>query len=894
LPNHSKVRAQDFDGSRRSSGQAKDFASPIAVRAAVRRAIWRCAHYSAAISAGALLLGPVSGHCAAEDAAATPTTQLPALKEIVVTAQRRSQTVQDIPYAIMAVDATQIQQSGATTLDNLTKLVPGLSTVDQGLDERGGVNNLALRGLRTDAPGGGSGPIAEGAQAVSSVATYYGESPVFFAIPFVDIDRIEVLEGPQGTLYGSGAQAGAIRIIPNKPSFGGFSGEVNVRGSITEHSNDPNRDGSIVLNVPLADRLALRLIALDDHEGGFITDSDLLSRTGNGFNGVPIPSVSGDLTSGPVLAPIKKYANTAGRWFAKAALRWSPNSAVDFEIDYLHQHTRSDDCQCSNPYYRGGPVDFTTPSASVANGQVSPGIYPNSGFDARAGGPYTNTNIAAQPYNDAVDLVSGVATIDAGLATVTSATSYFKDDSASDVDFTASYFKLGVLNGNSYYPYLDYPRLTAPDQTSVRTQSFIQEVRVVSNGADNLIDYVGGLYYENQKNALDIYSTLPGIQDYLNYIGQPNPSTLGDLDFIYHRNSSFQDKAIYGEITWHLTKAWQVTGGARVFHQDFSNQGITELPLCGAFCSSDLTNPLGLSGAFAGQSISRPVFKLNTAYDINPETKIYATYSEGFRRGGANAIAVAGVFASLPIYQTFLPDLAKNYEIGIKGMLARRMIRYSADVFWIDLSNFQFDALNLAGYPATYNGSQARSKGIEMQWNARLGNDWSLGLGYAYTTAVVTKSFNLVDYAPYALIPSLGGTGEEESIFGGPIPKGSSLPGVAKHSVTLNIDYKVPAILTALANQPLTLHVDGSYHSSSEGFITNTSIYSWEVPSALVANARASYALSEAISLDLFVNNITSATAYSGSQNATFEPYIFGQRNVARPRTIGLALRYIF
>lgn len=867
--------------------------SLTAVHAAVSSAIWRCTQVSAAISAGALLLAPALGRCATENAA-TPAPQLPTLKEIVVTAQGRSQTVQNIPYAIVAIGARQLQQSGATTLDNLSRMVPGLSTVDQGLDERGGVNNLALRGLRTDAPGGGSGPLAEGAQTESSVATYYGDSPVFFAIPFVDINRVEVLEGPQGTLYGSGAEAGAIRIIPNRPSFGGFSGEVNVRSSITEHSNHPNEDGSLVFNVPLANRLALRLIALDEHQSGFISDSDLFARAGNGFNGVPIPSVPGNLTSGPVLAPVKKDANTAWMWFAKAALRWSPSSDVDFEIDYMHQHTHSADCQCSNPYYRGGPVDLTTPSANVASGQVSPGIYPNSGFDARAGGPYTNTNIAAQPYNDAVDLVSGVATIDAGLATVTSATSYFRDDSASNVDFTASYFKLGVLNGNSYYPYLNYPRLTAPDQTGVGTQSFTEEVRVVSNGTDNVIDYVGGLYYQNQTSALNIYSTVPGIQDYLDYIGQPNPSAVGDLAFVYHRNSSFQDRAIYGDLTWHVTRAWQVTGGVRVFHQDFSNQGLTELPLCGSFCSSDLTNPRGTSQAFAGQSVTRSVFKLNTAYDINPQTKLYATYSEGFRRGGANAIAVAGVFASLPRYQTFLPDLAKNYEIGLKGSLADRSIRYSADIFLINLSNFQFDALNLAGYPATYNGSNARSKGFEMQWNARLGKDWTIGLGYAYTKAVVTKSFNLSDYAPYALIPSLGGTGETESIFGGPIPAGSSLPGVPKHSVTFDIDYKVPPIFPVLANRPLTLHVDASYHSSSDGFITTKSIYSWRMPSAMIMNARVSYAVSDAISLNLFADNITSATAYSGSQNATFEPYIFGQRNVARPRTLGLALRFMF
>ena len=864
--------------------------APTTVRNGVRDVLNRCARVSATISAGALLLSP-GGQCAADDASELP-MQATSLEEVTVTAQRRTQSVQDIPYAIIALDSPQLESSGATTVDALTRLVPGLTTVDQGLDERGEVSNLALRGLRTDAPGGGSGPIAEGAQAVSSVATYYGESPVFFSIPLVDIDHVEVLEGPQGTLYGSGAQAGAVRIIPRRPSFDGFSGEINARGSITEHSHDPNRDGSLVINLPFADRLALRLIALADHEGGFIKDSDLFARTGSPFNGVPIPSVPGDLTSGPVLAPVRRDTNTAGRWFARAALRWSPSSALDFEIDYLHQHTHSDDCQCSNPYYHGGAFDLTTPD--ITGGQVSPGIYPHSGFTARGGGPYTNTSITQQPYADAVDLVSGVATIDLGLATVTSASSYFKDNSASDVDFTASYFRLGVLNGISYYPYLGYPRLTAPDETNVANRSFIQEVRLVSNGDNNLLDYVAGLYYEDQKNILNISSTLPGIQDYLKYIGQPNASALGDLDFTYNRNSVFKDKAIFGELTWHITRAWQVTGGARIFHQAFSNESVAHLPLCGAFCSDDLTNPIGLSQASAAQHISSHVFKLNMSYDINQQTKLYATYAEGFRRGGANAIPVSGVFASLPVYQTFSPDLAKNYEVGIKGTLADKKVRYSGDVFWINLSDFQFDALNLAAFPVTYNGSRARSKGVELQWSAALGSDWTASLGYAYTRAVVTRSFNLIDYVPYALIPSLGGTGATESIFGGPIPSGSKLPGVPANSATLGIDYKPPAIVGLLANRPLTLHVDGLYHSSSEGFITTTSPYSWKIPSALIANVKASYALSEALSFDLFANNVTSNTAYSGSQNATFQPYLFGVRNVTRPRTVGLAARYRF
>ena len=189
-------------------------------------------------------------------AAEAPT---PVLKEIVVTAQRRKQTVQDVPYNISVIDPKQIDESGATTLNDLTRDVPGLVTVDTGPGSRGGMNNLTLRGLRTDSPGGGQSVAEIPGESVSPVSTYFGETPVFFAMPLYDVQRVEVLRGPQGTLYGSGSQAGTIRIIPNPPEFDRFSGEIEGTASDTDHASsfdNLNRDFQGYLNIPLASHLA--------------------------------------------------------------------------------------------------------------------------------------------------------------------------------------------------------------------------------------------------------------------------------------------------------------------------------------------------------------------------------------------------------------------------------------------------------------------------------------------------------------------------------------------------------------------------------------------------------------------------------------------------------------
>jgi len=845
------------------------------LRLAVHSVLRQSRHAALVSSAAAYLLS--SGAAQAQQSTPPAAQSEPQLAEIVVSAQKRTQSLQDVPYNISAIGGDALRDNGVVSINSLTEVVPGLMNVDQGPAERAGNNNFILRGLRTDPPGGGSGGTSYQNLTVSPVSTYYGETPVFFQVPLDDLERVEVLRGPQGTLYGSGAQAGTIRFIPKRPVFDQFSGEVSAEGSYTQYSPDGNGSVHGVLNIPLADHLALRLVAGEDHLGGFINAVD---RVQLNANGVPVPSIPGDLTSGFVLGPVRKGTNSSDQYFARAALRWQPADAIDVQLEYLHQHTAMADSQWGSAY-AGGPFDSSF------------GVYPNATVDTRPGCNHCTTEWLGEPYGDSINLTDLVATFDVGLGTVTSASSYYNDKNATDFDQTGNFY--GTPNPPSpassylpYFPYLNYPRLLAPMQAESGNRSFIQELRLVSNPG-KMFDYVVGLYYQHQPQSVNLTQSIPGITAYDTATGQPNPTTYGDQIVQYNRSTTFTDKAIFGELTYHLTSAWQVTGGVRFFQQPYTSNVALYLPLCGALCASDQTNPSGLAATSSSTKFSNHVWKANTSYDFSPTLKVYATFSEGFRHGGVSGLPSAGPFASPPDLQSFKPDLAKNYEVGVKGSLLDHRINYFADVYLVNLYNFQFDYANLSQVTGAFNGSKARSQGLEFESQMALTDHLNTSLGYAFTRAYVTQTFNILDYPPYSLVPSEGGTGGLASLFSSPIPAGRDLPGVSRHVFNAAADY-------SLSGDPglWRFHLDGSYRSGQASTINPTSIYNFSIPSAVLVNARISLEASSKLTYAFFVRNLTNNPDITGGIDDQMFENPYRLRNVGRPRTVGLGIRYSF
>jgi iron complex outermembrane recepter protein len=797
-----------------------------------------------------------------------------ALQEITVTATRRSETLQDVPYNISSIGASELAQAGITSINNLNQVVPGLQYVDTGPNPSGGNNQLTMRGLRTDSPGNQLDSYRSGT--VAPVSTYLGETPIFFPLALKDLERVEVLKGPQGTLYGSGSLSGTIRFIPKRPKFDKFGGELNVEGSGTQYSSKPSWAFHGAVNVPLLDNLAVRVASGYERLGGFIDQVDLIQRSVPGDLGsAPALRVPSDPYSGYALAPIQRDTNWSENWFVRPTIRWKASDAVDAELMYMHQRVAVGDSQSVNPNYPGGTYSFN-----------SLGNDPNSVITYRPGGQYKSTTDTLQPAQTNTDLASLVITFDFGAASLTSSSSVYRTELYEKTyytDATQVFNADGTLAINYYDYYNNYPRANTQVDVQQQDQAAIQEVRLVSTWKKP-IDYIVGLYYQAQHFNFESRTTEPGYTDYLNTINGPGlPRPNGDLQYYFPMSQNgfrFRDEAIFGELTWHILPQWQVTGGARVFRQDFTNNGyVLDYYFDGAG-----TVDLGVNN---NNRVNAHILKFNTSYDFTPDLKLYATYSEGFRRGGANAIPLAGAYASVPQLINYAPDKSKNYEIGLKGTLFERAIRYTLDGFYVTLDNFQFNSYTGSAFPAVFSGTEAKSKGAEAEVEYQITRNLEVGLSYAYTDAKVANGFTIYDYPPLALTSSPPNTALIPAVT---IASGSRLPGTSKSSASAHADYTIP-----LGTASVKLHGDVAYRSSAPGYIDPTAPYYWVIPSWVTMSARVTYDSGQMWSADFFVNNLTDRTVYSGGYGPLqTQPSLFQERYVGRPRTFGLGLHCKF
>jgi iron complex outermembrane receptor protein len=829
---------------------------------------YRFARALALVCIGTGTLGYAAVVSAADNsAAATPDeTSSVALQEITVTATRRAETLQQVPYNISSIGAGALGNAGVTSINGLTQLVPGLETMDTGPTARGGNNQLSMRGLRTDSPGGETDFMRT--FTVASVSTYLGETPLFFPLALKDLERVEVLKGPQGTLYGSGALAGTIRFIPKRPEFDRFSGAFDMQGSGTQYSGKLSGSFDGFVNVPLTDNLAVRVSGGYERLGGYIDQADLIQRSVPGdATSAPVLRVPSDPRSGYALAPILHDTNTSERWYVRPVVRWKASDALDAEFSFTHQYVKSDDSPTQNASYAGGTYNFDSVSGD-----------PNAINTYRPGGAYTATADRLSPSSNKLDLAALVVTANLGGVSLTSSSSAYRAvsrESAYYVNSSQVFNADGTLALNYYDFFNNYPRANLQDTNRTRDESFVQEVRLVSTW-DKPIDYIIGAYYQSEKLNYENISLDPGYTTYANAVGAPGlPRPHGDLQYLYPMDANgfrFTDRAIFGELTWHPTKQWQLTGGLRLFRQDFRTLG----EAIDYFYDGAGTTDLSVDNRVR---VNDHIIKFNSSYDFSPDLKVYATYSEGFRRGGANQIPTGGVFASVPALLTFAPDKSKNYEVGVKGLMFEGAMRYTFDVFLIKLEKFQFNSYSGSAFPAVFNGSEAKSKGAELEMQYQLSERLLLGFSYAYTDAKVSNGFTIYDYAASAaptLIPVAS------------IASGTRLPITPKSSANISANYAVP-----FNSAKLQLHADMAYRERAPGYIDPTSPRYWEIPSTFVLNTRLTYDPGQNWTADMFVNNVTNETVLSGAFGTLqSRPNLFQERYVGRPRTYGLGLHY--
>lgn len=623
-----------------------------------------------------------------EETAASDETSRP---DIVVTATRREERIIDVPYNITAISGDDIAAAQMYDSAELLRSIPGVAVVDRGGRNQGTVNQIRIRGLNVDSNALGDYATSS----VATVSTYINETPVFANFLLRDLERVEVLRGPQGTLYGSGSLGGTVRYITRDPVLGEFGGYVSGSLSSVDGSSSIGYTLDGALNIPLGDKLGLRVVgSWADYPG--LTDYVNVYQLD--ANGIPV-------APNGVLDPTAAYesvpdADTLQQYMVRATLLWEPSDDVSVRLLYSRQEDEA-----------GGRRAQT----------VGQDGFGNTYQDKEIG------SIQLEPSDRAIDLGALEVNVDMGFATLTSSSSYYDTSGGSTSENTGFYAQAGFLGF-----YYNYPRPMASAVRGYEDAAFVQELRLVSNGG-GAFDYVLGGFYRDQEIVSTQESFLRGFKQWWDaFLPAAAGAVTGDKDFDYRRDESFEEISVFGELTWHATDTFDITVGARYFDNTSTNVTFIDLPLyTGLFAPTTATFEIGESDV---------LFKGNIAWRFADDQLFYATVAEGYRRGGSNAVPLTGTFAENPDWQIYTADSVINYEAGVKGRLGD--ITYEVSAFYVDWDDPQLNtATTNWGFFAVRNGDSARTYGLEATIDGYIGQDLHYSLGYAYVDAKLTSDF---------------------------------------------------------------------------------------------------------------------------------------------------------
>jgi iron complex outermembrane receptor protein len=759
------------------------------------------------------------------------------LEEVLVTATRRSTSTQDVPYNISAYMGDTLAEREITTLGEFVRQVPGISFNDVGLRESGNNSTLVMRGLSAE-PRNGAGEIPSLAR--PTVSTYVGETPVYYNLRLTDINRVEVLRGPQGTLYGAGSLGGTLRIMPNKPDTEAMSGNIRTGISTTADAGDPNYDIDGMINLPLADNLALRVSAGHTYLAGFVDAVSLGLRDADGAFLLEDPNDF--VGSGPDRSGREDDSNEGSATHLRASLLWNPTDDIETLLTYHFQESDADNYQAES-----------------------------------LGEDRTLSLHGTNPFESDLNMATLEVTANLGFATLTSATSYYERTVETQVDASAIYEDFF-----SFF-YFDYPRISTLQDFEASDETFVQELRLASDTGGR-IEWIGGLFYLDQDLQFDTRQTMPGFEAWFDasglssYFGIPVPITSPpDLVFQQDRATTFEELALFGELTVNLSDDWQITGGMRVFEQKIGNDDTSILPTCylineigfgaGFYCGAP---PLGGASSRTSDKVNDQVFKLNTSYALSEDTNVYATWSQGFRNGGVNALPTVGFLddtlgGAFPDINQFSADKVDNFEVGVKGFLANRTLRYSVAAFYID---WQDPQARIAGFNSGVEGvsnatADAQSQGFELELDGIFADHWRYTLGYAYTDAEFAES---------------------GSLYNVDLADGATLPGHSKHMAAGSLAYA-----TSFRGNDLNFSVDATYRSDYENGLAG-SPQEFNLDGFAIWNAYASYDLPN-WTFRLFAKNLADEDAAVSASVIPRSPRS-NRLVLNRPRTLGISVTY--
>jgi iron complex outermembrane recepter protein len=737
------------------------------------------------VPVAATLLAAVPAVHAADAASAGADAEAGGLQEVVVTAQKRVENLQNVPISVQVFDSQKLEQMNIVNLDDYVKYSPSISyvrTQGEGGNGQPGESHIYIRGVVSGGDGNHSG-------SQPSVGVYFDELPVTTIdgtvdMHLYDIQRVEVLEGPQGTLFGASSESGTVRIISNKPDPTKFSAGYDVQGNRVDHGGTGYEFEGFV-NIPLAPFAAIRLVGWLEHDAGYINNVPGTDANACIFNGVrTFPTWAGQTPqtySCPTVAPVGAGSIDNYAWLRNAY------NTVDT---------------------RGGRAALKFDIGE--NWSITPGIVAQKisteGFFAYdpAVGEFDVTHFGPEDALDNFYLASLTVEGKVNNFDIVYATGYFKRDGSSVADYSDYSEFYDRVNGSG-------AGWVGNNGNPIMPQQFVNgggyfekwshELRVTTPSDYFLRATVGAFIQRQLHNIWQLY-TMPGYGYTSTSLAGPDgfanalsvPGFPGSI-WLTDEQRVDRDQAVFAQADWDILSNLTLTGGIRWYKYDNSLQGF-----------------FGYSAAYGGDTCFAPpstkyapctnldsdvsdhgvVPKGTLTYKFTRDHLAYFTYSKGFRPGGVNRVSAPGT----PPYQA---DYLENFEVGWKTQWFDHRVRWNGALFWENWKNFQFSYLVPPSITAIANGGNARIKGFENELDIVPTEHLLITSNFTWLDPVLTQNYCGSAFAPgftncdntvttgYPFLP--GGQ------WVGPIaPAGTNLPVVPKFKGTLTARYTWGAI----------------------------------------------------------------------------------------------------
>ena len=800
---------------------------------------------SATIISSAMIAMPALAQESAEEIAAESEQDMPG-DTIIVTATRRATTLMDTPINISAVSSEQLERQRIDDIRDIADFTPGMTVSDTGA---GSTGKIVLRGLSASDTGDG------GSNYDSAMGIYLGEVPMYYDFKLLDMNRVETLLGPQGTLYGLGTLAGAIRYIPNRPDPTGVEGEIHARAYVRSHSDDIGYQGDVAFNIPIVrDYIAFRTSTGYYNDPGFI-DYPLIVQE----PGISNPQPDGPETITQAGYDANLYAiedvNFEKTFTTRNQLLMQTSEDLQLILTYAYQQTETDGAQ------------------SNSDGVLGTGRYENASRflepverHAHLVSAEVNANIA-----DIVDLVA------------TGAYTETKFDGIGDVT---------DLLLDLDYGYELYPGFSAWNSSDTSRKQKNAEIRFVSSHGGPFSWVLGGFYNENKYQS-DYAERTP------NHPWCDTSDNPDCLEYVSYVTSKVEEKAVFGEGTFEITDQWQVTAGARYFDYSSEIAGAATLPLLGQPLSPYDRNPSGGTGGQDGW-----VWKLNSSYEFTPDFMVYGTYSKGYRIGGPNRVAPCGpeipldpddydgpqVICALPNEVQYSPDTTKNIELGTRMSLFEDVLSLNLNVFKIDWDGLQVASATTYGVTGiTVNAGKAESKGFDASFVIKPMPELSIQGNYSYLDAKLTEN-----------VPGIIAVNDPPGVYPSAPKKldalaGDRLPGSAKHAGSLGVTY-----IAMMGDGELVANWTATYRGNVVSRLGWDRAYGDKIPGYMAHRASVAYEWDD-FSVSLFANNIFDKYAVVSVANDRSRTGLndgvvlrYFRQAILTPRTVGVEGRVRF